>query len=616
MMPLKIAGASLNQTPIDWENNTANIIMAIEEARNQRVEILCLPELCLTGYSCEDLFLSDWLSKTAWEKLSFILKFCQGMIVCVGLPIRIDKHTYNGICVVKNGTILGITLKQNLAKEGVHYEPRWFEPWPSGKVIQHEYYGQTVQFGDLIYESHGIRFGFEICEDAWSAVRPGKRFQQHKVNLIFNPSASHFALGKSAYREKIVVVDGSRDFNCTYVFVNQLGNEAGRMIYDGDVIFGQNGKIIASNRRLSFLNYSLLACNIDFVNPSNSENKIESIEISRNEEFVQAASLALFDYLRKSKAKGFVLSLSGGADSACCAVLVYEMIKRASGELGWNLFWKALDRPNPELMPKTVKEATNHLFACAYQSTQNSSITTTEIAKQLAESIGSQFYEWSVEAEVSSYKSKIESILRRTLTWSEDDISLQNIQARSRSPIVWLLANVNNFILLTTSNRSEGSVGYTTMDGDTSGSLALLVGVDKAFIQQWLLWATTNLNHGSLKVLNSIAPTAELRPPAQNQTDEVDLMPYSVLAKIERMAIFNRKSPKEIFDTMFKDYEPSMIKAWIKKFFHLWASNQWKRERLAPSFHFDDYNIDPRSGCRFPILSGGFKSELKELDDL
>ncbi|MFN6090633.1 MAG: nitrilase-related carbon-nitrogen hydrolase, partial [Cyclobacteriaceae bacterium] len=124
---LKIGGATVNQTPFDWKSNIANILSAIEEAKEQGVAILCLPELCLTGYGCEDLFLSDWLSAKAWKHLQEIVPHCESITVCIGLPVRFGGVTYNGACVISDRKILGVTLKQNLARDGVHYEPRWFD---------------------------------------------------------------------------------------------------------------------------------------------------------------------------------------------------------------------------------------------------------------------------------------------------------------------------------------------------------------------------------------------------------------------------------------------------------------------------------------------------------
>ena len=616
---LKIGGATVNQTPMDWDGNVANIIEAIESAKKQKIDILCFPELSITGYGCEDVFLSEWLSEAAWNQLQTIIPYCTSITACVGLPIRINGITYNGVCVISENKIAGITLKQNLARDGVHYEPRWFNAWPANTIKEIVVNNQAIQVGDLVYEIKGIKFGFEICEDAWrKASRPGYSLSQRGVDLILNPSASHFALGKSEQREHEVVIEGSEKFNCVYLFVNMLGNEAGRMIYDGDIIIGQNGKLLGVNKRLSFKNLNILACDVDFENSSNSK-QITSIDSKeKNEEFARATSLALFDYLRKSKAKGFVLSLSGGADSSCCAILVSEMVRRASTELGWEKFCQVLGIS----LVTNQKEATAMLLTCAYQGTKNSSETTLQAARELSSSVGALFYNWQVEEEVNSYRSKIETVLGRSLTWEQDDIALQNIQARSRSPIIWMLANLKQSILLTTSNRSEGDVGYATMDGDTSGSLAPIAGIDKPFILQWLKWAEQALDYKGLSFVNNLQPTAELRPKEREQTDEKDLMPYTLLLDIENLAIRDRKSPIEVYKIFnspaFSNQNITRLelKEYIKKFYRLWAANQWKRERLAPSFHLDDINVDPRSWCRFPILSSGFKKELEELDTL
>jgi NAD+ synthase (glutamine-hydrolysing) len=610
---MRIAGATVNQIPLDWKNNLENIAEAIRLAKEKNVRILCLPELCLTGYGCEDVFLSDWLSEKAWQQLQKIIPLCDNITVSIGIPVRYQGQPYNGACVISNKKILGITLKQNLAKDGVHYEDRWFEEWPANQMATLGETYQNVQAGDLIYEVEGIKFGFEICEDAWRKLnRPGYRLCQRGVDMILNPSASHFAMGKSITREHEVVIEGSGKFNCVYVYVNLLGNEAGRMIYDGDIIIGQNGKLVVVNDRLSYKKVNLLYCDIDFKDAAKTSCIKTSDNKERNEELAEAAGLALYDYLRKSKAKGFVLSLSGGADSSLCAVLVAEMVRRATLENGWKQFCESLGLDETQISGD-VKKAVGKLLTCAYQGTKNSSSTTLHAAKSLAVSVGAEFHEWKIDEEVNSYSSKIEKALGRKLSWQTDDIAMQNIQARTRSPIIWMLANIKQSILLTTSNRSEGDVGYATMDGDTSGSLAPIAGLSKVFILQWLKWAEKNLGYAGLSAVNNLQPTAELRPLERHQTDEADLMPYSVLNEIEKFAIQQRKSPKEVFDLMKSGANEETLKNYIRKFFRMWAANQWKRERLAPSFHFDDLNVDPRSWCRFPILSSGFRDELDEL---
>jgi NAD+ synthase (glutamine-hydrolysing) len=613
---IRVGGATVNQIPLDWKNNTSNIIDAIEEAKREGIRILCLPELCITGYGCEDWFLSDWVCESALTQLKIIQEHCENITVSVGLPVRLGSLTYNGACVISNKNILGISCKQFLARDGVHYEPRWFTPWTAGKIMELNIEGTMFPVGDILFKVDGITLGFEICEDAWHKTdRPGYRLKKRGVQLIFNPSASHFAMGKSQIREHELVIDGSAKFDCVYVFANLLGNEAGRMIYDGDIIIAQQGEMLAINNRMSFHNFKVLSTDVDFSDVTHSERKKITDSKDRNEELTRAISLALFDYLRKSKARGFVLSLSGGADSSACAVFVAEMVRRASLELGWESFYKILGLA-AETGEFTLRKAVGRLLTCAYQGTRNSSAETLDAAKKLAESIGAKFHHWSIDEEVSSYSLKIEKAIERRLTWEADDITLQNIQARARSPIIWMLANIHRAVLLTTSNRSEGDVGYATMDGDTSGSLAPIAGLSKRFILQWLKWMEKELNYTGLKPVNQLQPTAELRPLERHQTDESDLMPYAILEQIERHAIYEHKSPLEVFEIMKANQAPEDLKLYVKKFFRLWAATQWKRERLAPSFHLDDLNVDPRTWCRFPILSSGFADELEQLENL
>ncbi len=161
---------------------------------------------------------------------------------------------YNTACVIQNQEIIGFTAKQFIANDGVHYEPRWFSSWQAGQESTFEKYGVTYRIGDMIYELQGVKFAFEICEDAWRGDdRPAGSHQQRGVQLILNPSASHFAMSKTDVRYHLVV-DASKKYNCAYVYANLLGNEAGKMIYDGEILIAQNGNLIMRNHLLSFKN--------------------------------------------------------------------------------------------------------------------------------------------------------------------------------------------------------------------------------------------------------------------------------------------------------------------------------------------------------------------------
>ncbi len=610
MRHYKIGCGTVNQTPLDWTGNLRRLKSVLQQARQEKIDILCLPELSVTGYGCEDLFLSDWLPNKALSFLPELVNETEGLLTTINLPIPFKGKTYNCSVLVDNKEIKGVYAKQFMALDGVHYEPRWFEPWPIDQVDEIMINDATYPIGDLTFDFHDWKIGFEICEDAWrGGDRPACRLKEKNVNLILNPSASHFAMLKTNERIELVT-ESSKEFDCTYVYANLLGNEAGRMIYDGEMMIAQNGELALRNELLSFQEFQLKSA---FVAPDKIiESHVAPVE-PKEIEFPKATALALYDYLRKSRAKGYTLSLSGGADSATCAVMVAEMVRRGITELGKSEF---ISRLNIEdISDLEEKEIVHHLFNTAYQGTVNSSDTTLNAAKSLAESIGAKFYQWTIDEAVNSYSQTIEAALGRQLSWVNDDLALQNIQARARSPIVWMLTNISNTLLLTTSNRSEGDVGYTTMDGDTSGSLAPISSVDKHFIREWLKYAENELGYTGLSKINALPPTAELRPSEENQTDEDDLMPYHIMVEIEKLAIGEHRSPIEVFEALKgkKLEEDQLLKSHIKKFYTLWSRNQWKRERLAPAFHLDAFNVDPRTWCRFPILSAGYAEELTEL---
>jgi NAD+ synthase (glutamine-hydrolysing) len=654
MNRLVTGAAALNQIPLDWAGNRQRALAALSEARELGVGWLCLPELCLTGYGCEDMFLAPEVGEQALRSLALLVPETRGMVVAVGLPLWFEGSVFNVVAVLVDGELVGFVAKQNLAGDGLHYEPRWFKPWPVGQVDRIAVDGRDVPLGDLVFEIGGVRLGFEICEDAWVADRPGTRLSRRGIDLIFNPSASHFAFGKQLVRERFVL-EGSRAFACGYVYANLLGNEAGRILYDGGTLIACGGDYVAEGRRFSFADHVLTAAAIDLQTtrlqrarqvshrPLVGEDDALTVRSSflpawqgpvatgqkaashaldcKEEEFTRIMALGLFDYLRKSYSTGFVVSLSGGADSAAVAALVKLMRDLATDELGADGFARKL-----AYLPASDLPWMERLLVCVYQSTRHSSETTRHAAGTVARAIGCGFQEWDVDGLVADYESMIAAGLGRELSWERDDIALQNIQARVRSPGIWMLTNLRNALLLSTSNRSEAAVGYATMDGDTSGGLSPISGIDKAFLRQWLRWLETTGAAPDihpipeLSVINVQAPTAELRPESadgKKQTDESDLMPYPVLDAIEKLAIRDKKLPREVWEYLVErqpDYTPAMLRGWVIKFFRLWSRNQWKRERYAPGFHVDDANLDPKTWCRFPILSSGFREELAELE--
>src|SRR5262245_53655517 len=457
MKLIRVGAAVLNQTPLDWDANRARISGAMADARKAGVSILCLPELCITGYGCEDAFHAPGTQEMALGVLQELVPETRGMIVSLGLPLLFRGALYNTACLIADGKILGFVGKQNLAGEGIHYEPRWFKPWPEGVRVETLIAGTSYALGDLMFDLGGIHIGYEICEDAWVADRPGGKLARHGVDLILNPSASHFAFGKHEIRKRFVT-EGSRAFNVGYIYANLLGNESGRAIYDGDAMIASAGKLVATGPRFSFADWHVTHAVLDIdairmsrartgsyrptITPAGAETIAapfdyphlkpqreiathpawETSPYIKEEEFTRAESLALFDYLRKSRSQGFVVSLSGGADSAAVSYLSARLVDFAVAEVGREGLLKKLGyirglEQAPDTKQTDKKQIVRRLLACVYQATRNSGDVTRTAARTVAVALGAEYFEFDVDRVVQEYMGLVSRGIGRELDW-------------------------------------------------------------------------------------------------------------------------------------------------------------------------------------------------------
>ncbi|PJZ70329.1 NAD(+) synthase [Leptospira perolatii] len=617
---------SLKTTALDFKGNRERILRALKKCESS--SLVVFPELCISGYGCEDAFYFPWVWESSWKSLKLIAAETGDRTVIVGLPYYQSPYLFNVSAVLRAGKIVGLVPKQNLAQTGVHYENRWFAKGEEARGIAVTPDGEEIPFGSLLFETEDLNFGIEICEDSWVLTRPGQYLVEAGADLLLSPGASHFALGKQEIRKRMFG-ESSRNGAAGILYANLNGNESGRLIFEGGSMCFLDGNLVSESSRLHFTEFEfahwdlnskdlralrarsfrssgtkefrkrgkdLFRIRIPNLIPIKQEETLTEPEKHSDNysDFTRAVALGLFDYLLKSKTKGFTLSLSGGADSAACALLVKAGMICAEKELGES-FWQSTS-----LDPK------NYLFTL-YQGTKNNSEHTQQVAKELSEELQVPFASIEIDSEVGAMVEKIGKVLGFTPNWKEHNLALQNIQARARSPFIWLLANLNGHLLLSTGNRSEASVGYTTMDGDSSGSVAPLTGVSKEFLLKWL----RNVYEGkdsilpSYKALKGILeskPTAELKPLSEKQEDEKDLMPYPLLQKLEHSFVVLGRKPGAL-NTGIHWTNGDQASEGEKKFLKLFPLSQWKRERLPPSFHLDSYGLDPKSSFRFPILS-------------
>jgi NAD+ synthase (glutamine-hydrolysing) len=696
MKTMKVSAASLNQTAGEFESNSRNIIHAAITARNSGASFLLTPELSLTGYGLEDNFSYMNIIDTALSKLfKLASELPQGIAVSVGLPYLYSGKLFNGIAILLNGNVCGITFKKNLASNGVHYEQRWFTPWNQTDVFRHTVTVNgaeaTIPVGTPVFDIDGFLMGIEVCEDSWVAKRIASHYFDLGVDMIANPSASHFAIGKFQIRQQLIK-ESSRTYGVSYLFANLNGVDSGRAVYDGGCVIANSGQIVNQGPRfhhtpsevitsvirnsssrvskaITSQRYSEIQQNLDNYiiklrthNPApvlatdspgflseltdsrTPANVIPAWETSphlEHEEAVRAIALGLRDWSAKTRTNGYTLSLSGGADSGLVATLVAMAVKfelhefKAKGRsLQESYFARfADDDIQKEIdtiaIDQVEKSVMANFLQTAYQPSSNSGSVTYTAATKLAGFIGSTHFNFSVADVVAQYEKVLSQETGTTFTWEEHDIFRQNIQARSRSPMIWGATNLKNSLLLTTSNLSEASLGYATQDGDTSGVLAPISGVTKSRILNILVWLEKNgidLTYSEqnnlvrlevLSYINNQKPTAELRP--EEQQDEDDLMPYALLDRILMLQLQKNLTPLEIFETIViedTEYEAGFVARCIVKYFTLFVRNQWKRDRQAPSFHIEINSLDPKADRRMPLLGNPYQEEIAYLKEL
>jgi len=667
-----VAAATINQTVGDWSGNCRRIREVLSQSRKKGARLVLLPEMCISGYSLGDRLLMQGTVERSWKTLEQTLPETAGLIAIIGLPIQHRDVLYNAVAIAANGQLVGIVPKENLATGDVQYENRWFSGWPRGRVETFESPGgQTLPMGNLLFEAAGIgRFAVEICEDGWKGIRPGSFYSLAGAHIIANPSASWFTLGKHKVR-RTMVEQISREDHCAYLYTSLLGCDATRLIFDGSVFIARDGEILQEGRRFRFdADWEIVDHIIDIGGLEQTRRgegswrqQVEAMQrqsygeeptviavegdfMSRNTlpaptpywevsppsspdpsltwlyehgliqefddgdlshlELELALALGLREYVKKCGIGGFALALSGGRDSSMVAVLVARMFRYA----------------HPDLDDGTLRDRIKEHFVTAYMGTDHSGNATRNAARALADEVGATHYDGAIQPAVETHLELFRQMTGQALSWSEakDDITLQNVQARLRGSLIWMLANHFRFILLSTSNKSEAAVGYTTMDGDTSGGLSPIADVPKSLVTAWLHWAREF--HGLNSIENVIATpaTAELRPPNQKQTDEDDLMPFHILDQLIYHFVQLGQEPVTIFQTLWPRFraqykqDHAAFAAHIRKFVRLLCQSQWKRERFAIAFRVTSFDLDPKTGFRFPPVQAPFTEELAELD--
>ncbi|HEX4760172.1 MAG TPA: NAD+ synthase [Thermoleophilaceae bacterium] len=504
---LRVALAQINATVGDIEGNSAKIREQIARARNEGAQLVLFPELALTGYPPEDLLLKTHFLDAAGAALEELATKAQGIVAIVGFPERADD-VYNSAAVLADGEIQAIYRKVFLPNYSVFDEQRYFQSGPGG----------------ALFELNGIPIGLTVCEDIWEPGPPATDEALAGAQVIVNISASPYHANKGLEREAMLV-QRARDSNVAVLFCNLIGGQD-ELVFDGhSVAIGVDGEIIA---RAPQFKESLTIATLDpgaiFARRLQDARHRPAVRLASgrdvptlaglevapfrgeiggsvtpvldpDEELYRALETGVRDYVQKNGFGHVVVALSGGIDSALVALVAVDAL--------------GADRVTFVSMPSPY-----------------SSEGTRADARAIAENLGSQFYELSIEEAMDGF----EDLLAPAFNGAEPDITEENLQARIRGNVVMALSNKFGWLVLTTGNKSEMSVGYATLYGDMAGGFAVLKDVFKGNVYRLVRWR--NQRERRELVPSSVLdrpPSAELR---YEQRDEDSLPPYEVLDPI------------------------------------------------------------------------------------
>jgi NAD+ synthase (glutamine-hydrolysing) len=508
--PLRAALAQINPTVGDIAGNARLIADGTAAAREQGAQLVVFPELALTGYPPEDLLLKTHFLDSAGAALRELAASTREIVALVGFPER-DDDVYNSAAVLADGEVAAIYRKLHLPNYGVFDEQRYF------------------QAGDApaTFTLNGVTVGLTICEDIWEPGPPASSEALAGAEVIVNLSASPYHAGKGAERERMLV-QRARDNLTAVLFCNTVGGQD-ELVFDGhSVAIDEEGEILA---RAPQFEEALTLCTLDpgavaaarlrdprhrtAVKRERASDNAAPVELVAlevpggkgeiggpvqdllppEEEVYAALRTGLADYARKNGFEHVVFGLSGGIDSALVALL-------------------AVDALGAECV------------TCVSMPSPYSSEGTRGDARAIAENLGTEFLELSIEEVMSGY----DDLLGEAFEGREADLAEENLQARIRGNVVMALSNKFGWLVLTTGNKSELSVGYATLYGDMAGGFAILKDVFKGWVYRLVRWR--NAQEERPLVPESTLdrpPSAELRV---DQLDEDSLPPYEVLDAI------------------------------------------------------------------------------------
>ena len=619
---IKVAAGTPNIRVADCDYNAGQIIALMKEAAAQGVKVLALPELCVTGYTCGDLFLQPTLLDGAERAMRRILEETAELelLAAVGMPVRAGGKLFNCAVVVQKGSILAIVPKTYLPSYGEFYETRWFHlcdrDWdetliPRGSQMDFGNYGSVGQALIRFPDMPDLTIGVEICEDLWAADPPSRRLAEAGATL--NLSASDELAGKAAYRRQLVLSQSAR-LCCGYVYADAgEGESTTDLVFAGHNMIAESGTMLAEKRFAT----GLIVSEIDVQRLAYERRRLTSFPLishaerlywdeaeitlsdtsltrpisptpfipadgsrraERCEEIITIAALGLKKRLEHTNSTCAVVGLSGGLDSTLAILITtkaFDMLGR--------------DR-------KGILAVTMPCFGTTRRTRSN--------AEVLALELGTDFREVNIGKAVEQHFADIGQSME------DQSVTFENAQARERTQVLMDLANQRDGLVIGTGDLSELALGWATYNGDHMSMYAVNASIPKTLVRHLVAYEADRLGGRIGDVLRDILDTPvspELLPPKDGEISQrtEDLVgPYELHDFYLYYAIRWGFPPRKVLRLAARafdgQYDRQTLLKWLKNFYRRFFSQQFKRSCLPDGPKVGSVALSPRGDWRMP----------------
>lgn len=638
---IRVGAATPNLKVACCEYNSNQILGLIKKAEISNIKILVFPELCITAYTCGDLFLQDVLLNKAKSSLEFILQntISVDMVIALGLPLNIDNQIFNCAVIINKGKILGVVPKTYIPNYNEFYEKRWFSYADKLQSDTIKLLNQNVPVGtDLIFclDNTQIKIGVEICEDLWAVIPPSSYLSLNGANIILNLSASNETVSKNEYRLDLISQQSARCM-AAYIYSSAGCDESTTdIVFSGHNIIAENGAIIAESEKFSqaeqliyndidterlnadrkkintfsdgniniakkarTLTFELDTFKIDnlkrFIDPLPFVPKDNQAKTRRCEEIFSIQVVGLAKRIKHTNVKSIVIGISGGLDStlallACIKTCDYLKLERK--------MIIGITMPGFGTSDRTYNNSLNLMKALG--------VSTKEIS--IAPACLQHFKDIGHDKEIH-------------------DVTYENTQARERTQILMDIANKTNGLVVGTGDLSELALGFATYNGDHMSMYGVNAGIPKTLVRSLVSFISTSdfINNEAKFILDDILSTPvspELLPPDKNgqieQKTEDLVGPYELHDFYLYYMVRFGFSPSKILylaEIAFKDkYSHKEILKWLKLFYKRFFTQQFKRSCLPDAPKVGSICLSPRGDWRMPS-DASYSDFISELEN-